>query len=223
MSPGSGEVRALRRYSGARATVTLLSVRRVHRGFFRILKGPTGGLLSSLALAAFLGGVAIAAPGTGPTPAADHRGEGGAVGIETALEHVADEAKVVLSEVRPASGMPPAFSEHSRAGGVSAEHAHGAGRPALPSVARADAAHASGAHGIGSSAAGSHGRPDDPGAPHDRRPTTLPPQANDRASDGGSPSSNAPGPAKESSGGASNSDHQAVGGSAEPRTANPHP
>ena len=41
----------------------------LYRDLIRIMKGPTGGLLTSLALAAFLGGVAIAAPGPSLEPA----------------------------------------------------------------------------------------------------------------------------------------------------------
>jgi len=49
-------------------------MRELHRGLIRILKGPTGGLLTSLALAAVLGGVAIAAPGSSLGPASEHHG-----------------------------------------------------------------------------------------------------------------------------------------------------
>ena len=49
-------------------------MRELHRGLIRILKGPTGGLLTSLALAAVLGGVAIAAPGPSLGPASEHHG-----------------------------------------------------------------------------------------------------------------------------------------------------
>jgi hypothetical protein len=51
----------------------------LRRGSIRILKGPTGGLLASLALAAFMGGVAIAAPGPSFGAGIDQRDVSGVV------------------------------------------------------------------------------------------------------------------------------------------------
>src|SRR4051794_12083690 len=55
-------------------------MRELHRRLIRILKGPTGGLLTSLALAAFLGGVAIAEPGQSLAPVSEHHGNAEAAG-----------------------------------------------------------------------------------------------------------------------------------------------
>jgi hypothetical protein len=74
-SPGGPSVRAVRRYSVGPMSVTLLRMRELHRRLIRIMKGPTGGLLTSLALAAFLGGVALAAPGPSLEPASEHHGD----------------------------------------------------------------------------------------------------------------------------------------------------
>jgi hypothetical protein len=114
-------------------------VQQLRSGFIRIIKGPTGGLLASLALAAFLGGVALAAPGLTPTPA---DGSERRFGVEVAdgqktqaplsVDGAAGEHRVdgtdVSSEVRPGVLPAPPADAHAdgSAGGVAAT---GGGEP----------------------------------------------------------------------------------------------
>jgi hypothetical protein len=78
----------------------------LRRGIIRILKGPTGGLLASLALAAFMGGVAIAAPGPSFGAGIDQADVSGAV-----------EAASERNDVRIVGGrMPEAASSRGAPG-----------------------------------------------------------------------------------------------------------
>jgi hypothetical protein len=96
-------------------------MRELHRGLIRILKGPTGGLLTSLALAAFLGGVAIAAPGPSLGPASEHHGgvapAGGPVeGLSIDAGASAGQShEAATSEVRPRV-QPPGLPGGGAAG-----------------------------------------------------------------------------------------------------------
>jgi hypothetical protein len=146
-------------------------VQQIQRGFIRILKGPTGGLLASLALAAFLGGVALAAPGMTPTPLAEagrHEGTDVAAGGDgqlAAADGVSHAHRVsgldVSSEVR--SGVLPAPPSDP----------HAAGEP--------DAVDSGGGSGEGPQASGQGrggtGTSDGRGAPGDGHNVSTPPGA----------------------------------------------
>ena len=136
-------------------------MQRLQRGFFRILKGPTGGLMASLALAAFLGGVAIAAPGAGPTAAGRHiSADAAAPGVVVSDGLVANPT---ASDVRP-STIPSAFAGHRREGG-SSRGPTGGGPGSAGGGATSPANHA-GSHETGGSVlargSGNGAAPDDP-------------------------------------------------------------
>jgi hypothetical protein len=70
-------------------------VRELQRGFDRIIHGPTGGMLMSLAFAAFLGGVALAAPGPTIAPVNEAHGATGSADVVQTGDgsgHIADVA-----------------------------------------------------------------------------------------------------------------------------------
>jgi hypothetical protein len=130
----------------------------------RILKGPTGGLLASLALAAFLGGVALAAPGVTPTPSAEGERHAG-------VEAVRDPAgQGSATDVVVTGGGKAGF--HGQVGHDVSSDVRSGVLPAPPANGRAQAA--SGGHGStqhptgeGQSPTPGSGGSQDPGSPGD--------------------------------------------------------
>jgi hypothetical protein len=99
-------------------------MRRLQQELIRIVKGPTGGLLMSLGLAALLGGVAMAAPGGAFAPGAEHR-EATPAPSQTAAVAGASRGAVVPSAIRANDHASAHAGLGSGNGRDTNAHAHG--------------------------------------------------------------------------------------------------
>jgi hypothetical protein len=138
-------------------------MQRVQHGLIRIVRGPTGGFLASLGIAALLGGVALATPAPPIATVTDHRPD---VIVAAPLDSYPTSSGEVMSAPSPSAGVHTDADPTGRGPGIHAgRNGQGPSNGARSGVGRASG----GLRSAGATPAHQDARDDPPATGHSRR------------------------------------------------------